>query len=178
MSEAKSICTSEEKPQVEYRPIEGFPGYRVGTDGSVWSTKVSKEWKRMTPIPHPSGYPRLQLRDANGQRQTRFIHRLVAVAFLGDSPDGMECCHNNGIRSDSRLSNLRWDTHVGNHADMYAHGTDHIGEKNPRAKLCAEDVRKIRSLSHLTRRKVAEMFGVSITTVVYAISGKRWSHVK
>jgi hypothetical protein len=24
---------------VSYRPIEGFPGYRVGDDGSVWSCK-------------------------------------------------------------------------------------------------------------------------------------------
>jgi hypothetical protein len=25
------------QPPVEYRDVPGFPGYRVGTDGSVWS---------------------------------------------------------------------------------------------------------------------------------------------
>lgn len=42
MAEQDSTCASTEKPTVEYRDIEGFPGYRIGSDGTVWSC-----WKRV-----------------------------------------------------------------------------------------------------------------------------------
>lgn len=57
-----------------------------------------------------------------GERYYRFIHKLVLEAFVGPRPAGMEACHNNGDAKDNRLSNLRWDTHVSNMEDNFAHG--------------------------------------------------------
>ena len=50
-----------------------------------------------------------------------YIHRSVALAFLGETPDGMEVCHNNGIKSDNRLENLRFDTRSKNMLDVIRH---------------------------------------------------------
>jgi len=50
------------------------------------------------------------------------VHKLVLLAFVGPAPKGMECCHNNGIASDNRIENLRWDTHTNNNADRKRHG--------------------------------------------------------
>lgn len=33
---------SDANSTVEYRDIKGFPGYRVGSDGSVWTTLVRR----------------------------------------------------------------------------------------------------------------------------------------
>lgn len=55
----------------------------------------------------------------------RYIHHMVAEAFIGSRPDGAQICHNNGDPTDSRLENLRYDTPSGNNRDKRKHGTDH-----------------------------------------------------
>src|SRR5215472_269740 len=37
MSEQSTSAPSDGQSQVDYRDIPGFPGYRVGDDGSIWS---------------------------------------------------------------------------------------------------------------------------------------------
>ena len=51
------------------------------------------------------------------------IHQIVLEAFCGPCPDGMEVLHGNGIRTDNRLSNLRYGTRSENNADSIRHGT-------------------------------------------------------
>lgn len=58
------------------------------------------------------------------------VHTLVLLAFVGPRPEGMECCHNNGIAYDNRLENLRWDTHLANNADRKAHGRYKVGPEH------------------------------------------------
>lgn len=64
-----------------------------------------------------------------GSANSRKVHRLVLLAFVGPCPPGMEACHNNGDRFDNRLSNLRWDTRSANNLDKNAHGTNHQANK-------------------------------------------------
>ena len=106
---------------VEYREIPGYPGYWAGTDGSIWSVRRKNYLpKKRKPSRLPTGYLSLCL--GNGWPQ-RYVHHLVLEAFVGPRPEGTECCHGNGIRSDNRLCNLRWDTHKENYADAVRHGT-------------------------------------------------------
>lgn len=42
------------------------------------------------------------------------VHTLALESFVGPRPAGMEGCHNDGDRTNARLSNLRWDTHSEN----------------------------------------------------------------
>ena len=42
------------------------------------------------------------------------VHRLVLEAFVGQCPEGFECNHKNRDRSDNRLENLEWVTHIEN----------------------------------------------------------------
>lgn len=67
----------------------------------------------------------------NKQKWTLSVHRLVLEAFVGQCPDGMECCHNNGIANDNRIENLRWDTHENNNKDRKRHGTYKTGKNHP-----------------------------------------------
>jgi hypothetical protein len=45
------------------------------------------------------------------------IHQIVAKAFLGPRPTGMQVAHNNCNHRDNRLSNLRYATPAENQAD-------------------------------------------------------------
>jgi len=116
-----------------YAPVPGHPGYMVSSFGRVKSVDrlvVCKNgaWRRrlagrvLKPSRY-SGYPVVVL---DGRRSVR-VHSLMLTAFVGPCPAGMEACHWNDVRSDNRLSNLRWDSSRANHRDALRNG------RNPQA---------------------------------------------
>lgn len=119
--------------QEQWRPVVGYEGhYEVSDQGRVRSTdaifirKNGTQFTRRGMVLKPSrtkaGYLTVNMR-LFGERSTHTVHRLVAAAFIGKIPEGMDVCHNNGFREDNRLENLRIDTRAGNLKDRIAHGT-------------------------------------------------------
>jgi hypothetical protein len=113
----------------ELREIPDHPGYLVGDDGTVWTTKRKggndrAPGRRGEPRPlkiqrNRKGYCLVNI-DVDGRNRTRFLHQLVLETFVGPKPPGMEGCHYpDGDKSNNRLSNLRWDTHAENARDEY-----------------------------------------------------------
>jgi predicted XRE-type DNA-binding protein len=88
----------------------------------------------------------------------------------------MEVCHCDGNRFNNHLDNLRWDTHKQNIADTIRHGHTTRGQKNARATLTETEVRWVRWLvkNGLQQKDVADIFGVSRTTVCNIIKNKIW----
>jgi hypothetical protein len=95
----------------------GFPGYRVGDDGSVWSRHNNRHglldywWKMNTPYIQygVSVYHQVELR-VNGKRFARKVHILVMLAFVGPRPANLDTQHINGIGIDNWLGNLTYGT--------------------------------------------------------------------
>lgn len=52
-----------------------------------------------------------------------YVHRLVALVFLGPPRDGDEVRHLDGKPSNNVVKNLAWGTHLENMQDMVRHGT-------------------------------------------------------
>lgn len=115
-----------------WRPVPGLEDrYEVSDAGRVRSLTVrvyaGQGRTRISPGRVLSAYRgdryvKVSLKQ-DGRQFGRNVHRLVAEAFLGPCPQGMEVCHNNGDAHDNRLSNLRYDTHANNSLDRRAHGT-------------------------------------------------------
>jgi hypothetical protein len=126
-------------------------------------------------IAHSTGYLCVNL-TGGGERRQELIHRLVLLAFKGACPDGYQACHNNGIRSDCQLSNLRWDTVAGNHADKSKHGTAQVGAKNPHSRLTEEQAQVVK-YSGKPLKKLALEFGVSFGCVDKIRYGQSWRHL-
>lgn len=116
----------------QWRPVPDFEGhYEVSDHGRVRSvtrdvvshsdnrTRTFKSRILSPELRH--GYNVVQL-SKGGIRQKLYVHRLVLMAFVGEPEPGMECCHNNDIRDDNRLVNLRWDTHQSNVDDCRLRG--------------------------------------------------------
>jgi hypothetical protein len=120
-------------------------GYRVGTDGSVWSRRKpggrtrDRQWHRLKNVRDSRGYSVVDL--GSGPRCQHNVHHLVLKAFVGPCPPGMECRHfPDRDQANERVENLRWGTPRENVADAMLHGTRLIGERVPNAKLTEDDV--------------------------------------
>lgn len=165
----------------EYRTLADHPGYRFGSDGSVWSCrtkctgKLRDKWIRLRCENMKSGHIRVTI-SLNKRLIRRFVHNLVLEAFVGPPPEGMECCHNDGNPSNNSIENLRWDTHISNMADRVTHGTLANGEKNGNRKLSEEDVRSIR-MSSQSKSSLARTYNVTVDAIRHVISRKTWKHI-
>jgi hypothetical protein len=179
--------------QVEYRDIDGFPGYRVGSDGSVWSRWAQRrrpgqrrgfehvpaaDWRRLKAIRQNTGYCTVGL-SAGGKQRIVSVHRLVLTAFVGPCPPGMETRHLDGDRTNNHIGNLSWGTKKENGADRVRHGTAVRGERYPRAVLTEAVVREVRRrlAAGARQRDVADDMGVSRCQVSHIHTRRAWAWV-
>lgn len=156
------------------RDIPGFEGrYKVTEDGEVWS--LGKFQPHSVWITQ-KGYPCVSL--WNGKGLTHIpMHTLLLTVFVGPRPSAShQGCHNNGIKTDYGLSNLRWDTPKNNYLDKKAHGTEQVGENHGSHKLKAEQVLEMRASSE-THIYWAKKFNVTPEAVAYARKNKTWRHL-
>ena len=173
---------------VEYRIAVGNPRYRVGDDGSVWSNQKNTrgtaslgDWHLLQGGKDKDGYRKVIL-CKNGKREYWRVNVLVLTTFIGPPPLSMKnptAAHENGEKSDNRLSNLRWSTQKDNIADKQNHGTAQIGEKHPQSCLTEDKVRLIREMraSGSKWREIAETVCEKLATVHAAGSGRNWTHL-
>ena len=171
---------SESHGTVEYRDIPSCPGYRAGSDGTIWSMRMkSLGWRQIAPWNGVKGYRKVGVM-INGKQRNRFIHRLVLEAFIGPCPDGMEGCHNDGDKGNNKLSNLRWDTPVNNANDRRMHGTHREGEAVKTVVLTEAQVLAIRSQyssGGITQKELGEIYGVRNTTIWWIVHRKTWANL-
>lgn len=98
------------------KEIKGYEDcYSVTKDGRVWSNRF-KKW--LKPIKHSDGYRVVHL-CVNGEGKKKRIHRIVAETFLSNPDNLPEVNHKNLNKSDNRLKNLEWISHIGNSKHGY-----------------------------------------------------------
>jgi hypothetical protein len=126
-----SECSDVER----WRPIPGWAGYYEASDlGRIRSVdrvityrgsriKVAHKGRILATKSGPKGHRCVTL-SLNNADYYYTVHRLVLLTFVGPPPDGFQGCHNNGIPTDNRLTNLRWDTQSENMRDVIRHGRD------------------------------------------------------
>lgn len=126
-------------------------------------------------------------------RHSQLAHRIAWELENGSVPDGLCVLHRCDVNYPvGDLTNRRcvnpahlWLGTVGdNTRDMVAKGRNYAprlsGESNPSSKLTEQDVRDIRSLaaSGVSRRAIAEKFGISYFHVFNVIRRETWKHIE
>ena len=116
----------------------------------------------------------------NGKGHTMQVHRIVMAAFVGPCPEGKEVNHIDGDRGNNRLDNLEYVTHSENVLHAFRIGLlSRKGEKNSQCILTEDNVHEIRRLiGRETHKTIANMFGVSTSTICAIASGQNWSWLK
>ena len=122
-----------------WKPIKGFEGYyeanELGQIKSLKHTFVTKNGQRYTkrekilkPTSNKQGYLKVNV-CINGKRYTRFVHQLVALAFLDNPENKPQIDHKNVNTQDNRVENLHWVTAKEN-SNMPLHRSNITGDKN------------------------------------------------
>ena len=172
-----------------WKDVVGYDGrYQVSNMGRVRSTdayittkagwQTLRKGRLLKNVVGNHGYNIVTLWRENRHR-TQLVHLLVLNHFVGSRPEGMEACHNNGMKTDARLSNLRWDTPSANNMDKLLHGTMVHGEKVIQAKLSEASVAAIRSeyaSGDKTQRDLAAAYGVTQSTISRVVRGTCWKY--
>lgn len=112
----------------EWRPVPGYEGYEVSSLGRLISHQQRKP--RLMKLRAASNrYLSVDLR-RQGQRTTCTVHRLVAEAFHGPSPEGKpEVRHLDGDHLNNSRDNLQWGSRSENIRDAVSHGTHYTASK-------------------------------------------------
>jgi hypothetical protein len=164
------IIVSKEK----WLPIPGFEGiYEASSSGQIRSMSRSQ---LLAGGPHKSGYNLIHLY-LRGKRTTTTRHAVVASAFFGQRPDGMQVCHKDGVKSNCNIENLMYGTKAENEKHKILHGTVLKGESQPASKLTEDQAREILMNNADDNRLLAARYGVTHSNISAIRRGKSWVHL-
>ena len=144
---------------------------------------IKKSWKG-----RQHGYLRLRMVCPDGIVRNFYIHKLVALAFLGDS-NGLQVNHKDCNKLNNHIDNLEYVTPKENtqHArrmgrmDNVVHNPVPVrGEQHGMAKLTSQQVQEIRS-KYIPRKysqgRLSSEYGVSRGHIGQIVTRRRWEHL-
>lgn len=174
----------------KWETIPGFSLYQASTMGRLKTFNWKNQGKEriMKPALDGCGYLRTMLLSDNGKFETIKVHRIILKTFVGDPLyKDFECNHKNGIRSDNRLTNLEWVSRSYNqiHSFRVLGRERKFGSKNAMATLTEEQVIEIRknyvygkkSKKGITKKQIAEKYGVGFAAIKQIVLGQSWRHL-
>lgn len=88
--------------------VVGYEGlYEIDTQGNVYSIRKARQLKDYQ---NELGYRKVNLYDFNGKCSKKYVHRLVAEAFLPNPENKPNVNHIDANRTNNNVSNLEWCT--------------------------------------------------------------------
>lgn len=163
-----------------FKRIPWAPWYFISDLGRIVGMSPTRPGTVIRPAVLPNGYLTAKLVEQNRVAKHNYIHRVVLSVFSGESPKGMQCAHCDGVKTNNRLSNLRWATFTENASDKAAHGTLLLGDEHPISKINSRIAADIKVLLHLGQKQcdVARQLAVHISCVANIAQNKTWKHVE
>ncbi len=138
----------------QWRAVPGLESlYAVSDSGEVFSVRAAR---CLRPGRMSGGHMSVAL----GRGNSRCVHELVLLAFVGPRPAKYDARHLNGVPHDNRLANLEWATRRRNSQDKKWHGKPQ--------KLSVQDARDIKAALAAksdTKSALARRYGVAINAI-------------
>lgn len=159
-------------------PVTDREGYFACPNGLIYSTRSNRYLKGGANERGRLGValPRINAGPGESRWIPVDVAKAICIAFHGPRPEGKTVSHLNGDVQDNRPENLAWETQAENLARRKDHGTHDAGTANSRAALTAERVGWIHAWRQQgrTQQEIADALGVSRTTVLRVLNGKRY----
>jgi len=104
----------------EWRTIDGYENYQVSNTGQVKNIKTGRI---LVSFAQKTGYHSVIL-CREGKQATKYVHKLVAKAFIPNPENKKEVNHKNFRKNDNRVENLEWVTRQEN----MLYNSEHLDE--------------------------------------------------
>ena len=174
--------------RISWRNIKGTD-YRVSSVGQVrHKSHLNRDGKPvygdlMSQRDNSSGYFRVNL-VINNEHKSKFVHRLVAEAFLPKIEGKNYVNHKDGVKHNNNVENLEWCSFQENIDHAWKNGIYTIhdgmtGENHPMHKLSQEEVDWIRA-NHIPYDAefgsipLSKKFNVTDQTITDIVHGRTW----
>ena len=164
----------------KYYAIPNWDAYGISKCGEIIRLKKSKGaqvGKVLKQHTHKTrGYLTVRLYQDN-KAKSFDVHVLMAITFLNYPKKGYQVCHNNGIKIDCNLKNLRIDTTSGNQLDRSIHGTSNRGQQNGMNKYSVEIIKKIKIMieADISCSNISKLTGITPIYIRSIKNGYKWS---
>lgn len=144
-----------------WKDVVGFEGlYMVSSLGRLYSLLRGFY---MSPTLNSHGYLKTALAK-EGKRYDVRIHQLVAAAFIGPCPEGMEVNHKHGNKKDNRWDGLEYGTHRYNVQHAWDNGLRR--NRSSAWKMADDQVAEARKLwIKINKKPAVNRFGKSCMRV-------------
>jgi hypothetical protein len=157
--------------------------YEISNFGRIKSYAYDKENGRLLKGGVVQGYPMVAFTKYNEKRISRYIHKLVAEAFLErSSSEQLYIIHLDFDKKNNFFRNLKWATKQEKEAHLNRNPKFIASKKKIKySKLSETDVIRIKQM--LSRGKtrlrvIAKQFGITHTQLNRIRKGENWAHVK
>lgn len=156
-------------------------GYTVRSDGRIFRpTRVEQRSKTTTRIrkggwckPRLTGHLYLKV---TINRQSRYVHRLVAEAFVPNPKNLPEVNHKDGDKLNNLPDNLEWCTHAENIRHAKLNGLFDTEKQRNSRKIHEEhrlEIKKLYGSGNYTQEKLGQMFGCTQAHIGRIVRGIR-----
>lgn len=162
---------------MEFTTIPILPSFEISLNSTI---RNKKSLKIKSQYLSDTGYYMITVSENNKSKPYR-VHRLFAETFIPNPKGERYINHKNGIKTDNRIENLEWCSHLENMRHAFKTGlANNTGIKNGMSKLNPTKVRKIKKLlsEGISQHKIASMFkGISRSCILKIKLGKTWKDV-
>jgi hypothetical protein len=149
-------------------PVEGFEDYIIVEGGIIYHERFDvPPWgivRCVTTRIDRAGYLTCRLW-ADGEMHTKFVHRLLAEAFVPNPHNLPFVDHKDGNKLNLETSNFRWCTHADNVKYAYVNGL--ISRK----QKCVIDTAT--GISYASVKQAATFNGLTYSTLKNYLNGNR-----
>lgn len=150
-----------------FKEIEGFNSYKISNIGRVINDK-GQELKHR--ILSNRGYKQVSLWDGKKHKK-KYIHRLLAVAFIPNPNNYRTVNHINGIKTDNSLSNLEWCSDERQQREAFRLGLKRVGVYISDVEIF--NIYDMFFKKHIVPRKIAEILSKPFGTIRKICYGER-----
>ena len=148
-----------------WRDIDSYEGlYQISNKGRVKSLKYGKE-RILRAHDNGDGYLKVQLYK-NTACQYRYIHRLVAIAFIQNPDNKPQVNHKDENKKNNCVENLEWITCIDN--CNYGTRNERVSRKILQYSKSGEFIREWQSAAEVER-----VLGIDNSNITKCCKGKR-----
>jgi hypothetical protein len=166
--------------EIDFGSDIDHPRYEISNYGRIKSYAIDHEKGVVIKGSVVQGYNTINIRLPNKKLINRYVHKLVAQAFiLKDSKEHNFVIHLDYDKSNNYVYNLKWVSKL----ELYEHNNNNPAVKRKRTtgyKLTETKVKVIKRLLKANKTRlslIAKRFNITHTQLNRIRSGENWGHV-